>query len=644
MKEQVPNCTISQTISSIYKFYHWRQDQNAPSSDTSLSNAETLRLFSQLLDAKFDQKFATFKRDLEDKEATTQSELKMLKIESKAANSFTFKGNKVQCELNVSLHDLMDGAIKNISKGNLSAAISELESVKTLLTKRNKLIRFADKSRAGWTAVEEYESDELAGDSEDERKLRSAERRALAKIREKDRHRLPELAIQVPVSHRVKFLLLGLPILSLLIRNFFVGSPFASVDLNLQTSASVAGREATGQIQLPAQAALEEPLQFLQATRPQTDDKLKSLTWLGNQWDLKRNLLFIPVEELDRLLASIDSVLLQSRLPARQLASVNGSIISNILVFGNVCKLMTKSLHRALDRRRGWDSCVELDPCARKELEFWKNNVSNLNSRSFLNTVRKPSRIFYSDASATGCAAFIAIDDTPVPRFYSKYFNPDSLGVDSLAHIPYWPSAYYWPLLVERGGVFKSFVADCLYVENGTDVFLHGGNKSSLFGSENFSGRAFALKIAHLKDSELRKLAADLPLRTIEAKAPSTTDRCSRAFKKFREWSSPYSEVVCLPTDELSVALYFESMIQGGSPYSALESACYGVNWAHNLYGFQSPCDSKLVKNVLEAAKRSLAKPVSKKEPVTPALIVDICNRFAGPDANLSDLRLASLV
>ena len=97
-------------------------------------------------------------------------------------------------------------------------------------------------------------------------------------------------------------------------------------------------------------------------------------------------------------------------------------------------------------------------------------------------------------------------------------------------------------------------------------------------------GRAFALKIAHLKDPELRKLAADLPLRTIEAKAPSTTERYSRAFQKFREWSS----------------------------------ACYGINWAHNLCGFQSPCDSKLVKNVLEAAKRGLAKPVSKKEPVTP--------------------------
>ena len=160
---------------------------SALSSDTSLSNAETLQLFSQLLDVKFDQKFAAFKRDLEDKEAATQSQLKKLKTESKASNSFTFKGNKVQYELNISLHDLVDGSIKNISKGNLSAAISELESVKTLITKRDKFIRFADKSPVGSTAVEEYESDGLAEDSEDEKRRRSGERRALAKIREKNR-------------------------------------------------------------------------------------------------------------------------------------------------------------------------------------------------------------------------------------------------------------------------------------------------------------------------------------------------------------------------------------------------------------------------------------------------------------------------
>ena len=65
----------------------------------------------------------------------------------------------------------------------------ELENAKTLLKKRNKSIRFADKSPAGWSAVEEYESDELADDSEDEKKLMSAERRALIKLRSRKQNR-----------------------------------------------------------------------------------------------------------------------------------------------------------------------------------------------------------------------------------------------------------------------------------------------------------------------------------------------------------------------------------------------------------------------------------------------------------------------
>ena len=84
---------------------------------------------------------------------------------------------------------------------------------------------------------------------------------------------------------------------------------------------------------------------------------VQSLRWLGYRWDLKDNLLTVPEDKIDKLLVSIDNALSQSSLPARQLASVTGSIILNMLVFGNVCKLMTKGLYRALDRREGWESC-----------------------------------------------------------------------------------------------------------------------------------------------------------------------------------------------------------------------------------------------------------------------------------------------
>jgi len=46
------------------------------------------------------------------------------------------------------------------------------------------------------------------------------------------------------------------------------------------------------------------------------------------------------------------------------------------------------------------------------------------------------------------------------------------------------------PLLAPFGGTWGCFQVICcrfLYVENGKDVFLHGGNKSSLLRSENFS-------------------------------------------------------------------------------------------------------------------------------------------------------------
>jgi hypothetical protein len=45
------------------------------------------------------------------------------------------------------------------------------------------------------------------------------------------------------------------------------------------------------------------------------------------------------------------------------------------------------------------------------------------------------------------------------------------------------------------------------------------------------------------------------------------------------------------------------------------------LQWAHNLIGRSSPTDTYLVKNVLEGAKRKLATPTVKKEPITPEIL-----------------------
>ena len=60
-------------------------------------------------------------------------------------------------------------------------AEEKLAELSKSLKRRQKIIKLPDKSEAGWLAVKEYQSEELASDSEDEKGIRKAQERALKK-------------------------------------------------------------------------------------------------------------------------------------------------------------------------------------------------------------------------------------------------------------------------------------------------------------------------------------------------------------------------------------------------------------------------------------------------------------------------------
>ena len=61
---------------------------------------------------------------------------------------------------------------------------SWLKNGKLLIKERQKLIKIADKNKDGWLVVQEYESDDLASDFEDEKKIRKAKAAAEKKRKE----------------------------------------------------------------------------------------------------------------------------------------------------------------------------------------------------------------------------------------------------------------------------------------------------------------------------------------------------------------------------------------------------------------------------------------------------------------------------
>ena len=151
---------------------------NANSKQPSKSTEEVTNadLFS-LLKTYMNGKLSGIENNLNDRAVNLANKVK------KAEPSFKFKGNQVQFELNAEISGNINVVLSELDRNNVRKAVKLLEDSLAVLKKRNKLIRIADKSEGGWKTVDEYLSHEVASDSEDEKRIRAAENRAVKKIK-----------------------------------------------------------------------------------------------------------------------------------------------------------------------------------------------------------------------------------------------------------------------------------------------------------------------------------------------------------------------------------------------------------------------------------------------------------------------------
>ena len=132
----------------------------------------------------FEDRLGSLKRELKD-DAYQKSEMLAKKLKTEKSYQFKFSGNQKQFEFNADL-DYDIGRIKRAAESKDYAKIKDICSdVRDKIHKHNKCIKLADKSPGGWDTVREYMSDDLVSDTDDEKRIRQAETRAIRKINQR---------------------------------------------------------------------------------------------------------------------------------------------------------------------------------------------------------------------------------------------------------------------------------------------------------------------------------------------------------------------------------------------------------------------------------------------------------------------------
>ena len=319
---------------------------------------------------------------------------KQLKAESKL--KFAYPGNERNYKFHFEIVELLETAAIAVQDKDTPKASQIISQAISSLKERNRKIRIADSSEGGWLTVKHYESNAVALDLEDDKKIRAAEREAL---RDKNRTRVRRNAERLQGRYQPYSQPFG-------VRGQFQRPQFSvSPSFRSQQQPPDFYNQSRGAcrflvLYLDDGAGCEK--EFLTAKR--CADAVRSdldkaglvanheksiwvpvhcLEWLGISWDLDGAFLSIPQPRIDRLLAALSAF--KGKLPyvtPRFVGSIVGKIISLSPCVGNVSLIMSRFLQSAVSLRDAWDTPLDLSRFQHylqyvDEIAFWLVNCPN---------------------------------------------------------------------------------------------------------------------------------------------------------------------------------------------------------------------------------------------------------------------------
>ncbi|XP_053382012.1 uncharacterized protein LOC123541270 [Mercenaria mercenaria] len=653
------------------------------------------------------------------------------------------RGNKINIEFNSEVADICTQISWAMSHSKLDYAEELLGEIGEKIKKRNKLIRIADTSEGGWQTVQQYESNPIASNSEDELKISKAENKALrfSWIDAKGQRiylkflvlpfglsTAPYIFTKITRPLVAKWRGEGKRVLMFLDDGFGCSGTF-------ENATKISGDVKLDLLESGFIPKVEKPCWV----------PVQRLEILGAVLDSEKNCIYIlerRVNKTVKILSEIEQDLAKHRrVHVKKVASFVGQIISMSVVIGNISQIMTRYLSMDIVAAHSWTAYIRLSLDSRKQLQFWKENISFVNHR-FLNQNISFSKIVYSDASSTGFSGYevntingvahniwseseavksscwreltaiyrvlvslvkvlantnikwfsdsqaaclivekgsmkpdlqhlaiqifsfclknsINLKIEWIPRglnekadYFSKIVDRDDWGIShALLEIVVkrWGSLEIdWFASSYNAKLSKFYSRFWNEACTGVDAFVENwGENIGLFvppicllcrvlRKMEFD-RAQGVLIVPLWKSLYKDEIQGLPPVLVDkvtlipqvlqdARARTTSQTYFNGFQRWRNWAikNELGEEDIFPAKPFIFALYLCSLIQSANSSSTVINAFYSVKFIHDIYGKKSPSDSTLVVNILEAAKRKLAKSVVKKEPIT----IDILSRM----------------